>query len=230
MRDRFAALSTPLVADACLRLGIPVRCAPPSVRALEPGMRVAGRVLPVRHAGSVDVYLEAVLAARPGDVLVVDNGGRLDEACLGDLALLDALAAGVSGAVIWGLHRDTADLLEIGAPVFSLGALPTGPQRLDPRHPDALASADVGGHTATAADAVLGDEDGVLFVPLGRVDEVLATAEGIASTERRQAALIREGTTLRDQVRFDDYLAARAADPALTFRDHLRRVGGEIEV
>lgn len=230
MRDRFAVLSTPLLADACLRLGLPVRCAPTGLRALVPGMRVAGRVLPARHAGSVDVYLEAVFAAEQGDVLVIDNDGRLDEACLGDLALLDALAAGVSGVVIWGLHRDSADLVQIGAPVFSLGALPTGPLRLDPRHPDALASARVGEHVVTSEDAVFGDEDGVLFAPLHRVDELLETAAGIAATERRQAARIRSGTTLRDQVGFDGYLAARAVEPSLTFRDHLRAVGGEIEV
>ena len=230
MLDRFAPLSTPLVADACLRLGLPVRCAPPIVRPVALGMRVAGRVLPVRHAGSVDVYLEAVLAAHPGDVLVIDNAGRLDEAAIGDLALLDALAAGVSGVVVWGLHRDTADLLAIGAPVFSLGALPTGPQRLDPRHPEALASATVGDHTVTTQDAVFGDDDGVLFVPAARVDEALETAAAIAATERRQAARIREGVTLRDQVRFDAYLSARATDPGLTVRDHLRAVGGEIEV
>lgn len=230
MRDRFAALSTPLVADACLRLGLPVRSAPTGVRALVPGQRVAGPVLPARHAGSVDVFLEAAATAVAGDVLVVDNGGRLDEACLGDLGMLDALAAGIAGAVIWGLHRDTADLVAIGAPVFSLGATPTGPQRLDPRHPDALASAQVGDHVVTARDAVFGDEDGVLFVPLARVDEVLGVAEGIAAVERRQAELIRGGTSLRDQVRFGDYLAARAAHPELTFRDYLRGVGGEIEV
>lgn len=230
MRDRFAALSTPLVADACLRLGIPVRCGPPALRALVPGQRIAGRVLPARHAGSVDVFLEAATTAQLGDVLVIDNGGRVDEACLGDLGMLDALAAGITGAVIWGLHRDSADLVAIGAPVFSLGATPTGPQRLDPRHPDALASARIGDHVVTTADAVFGDEDGVLFVPLDRADEVLATAEAIAVVERRQAELIRFGTSLREQVRFDAYLAARAAHPELTFRDHLRGVGGEIEV
>jgi 4-hydroxy-4-methyl-2-oxoglutarate aldolase len=230
MLDRFTALSTPLVADACLRLGLPVRCAPPALRALVPGQRVAGRVLPARHVGSVDVFLEAATGAEPGDVLVVDNGGRLDEACLGDLGMLDVLDAGVAGAVIWGLHRDSADLVEIGAPVFSLGATPTGPQRLEPRHPDALVSARMGEHVVTAADAVFGDEDGVLFVPLARVDEVLATAASISAVERRQADLVRGGTSLRAQVRFDDYLVARAAHPDLTFRDHLRGVGGEIEV
>ena len=80
------------------------------------------------------------------------------------------------------------------------------------------------------ADAVCADEDGVLFVPLDRVEEVLEVAAGIATTEGRQADDIRAGTSLRDQVRFGDYLAARTANPALTFRDHLRALGGEIEV
>jgi regulator of RNase E activity RraA len=230
MFEPFATLTTPHLADACLRTGIAVRCAPTGLRALTPGMRIAGRVLPAVHAGSVDVFLEAVSAARPGDVLVADNHGRLDEACIGDLAVLDAAAGGVSGIVIWGLHRDSADIRSIGMPLFSLGALPTGPQRLDPRGPDALTAARVGEWTVTGEDAVFGDEDGVIFVPLARVDEVLEAAAGIAATEGRQADLIRAGTSLRDQVRFGDYLSARTAHPDLTFRDHLRGVGGEIEV
>ena len=79
----FADLSTPLVADACIRLGVPLRAAPPGIRALVAGHRLAGRALPARHYGSVDVFLEALGAAGLGDVLVVDNGGRLDEGCVG---------------------------------------------------------------------------------------------------------------------------------------------------
>jgi regulator of RNase E activity RraA len=228
--ERFATLTTPHLADACLRLGLTVRCAPAGMRAVADGMRVAGRVLPAVHAGSVDVFLEAIASASAGDVLVVDNGGRLDEACVGDLAVLDARAGGVAGVVIWGLHRDSADIRRIGMPVFSLGALPTGPLRLDPRPDGALDAARVGSWTVTRDDVVFGDEDGVLFVPAARVDDVLEVAAGIAAVEGRQADDIRGGRSLRDQVRFGDYLAARAADPALTFRDHLRGVGGEIEV
>jgi len=230
MLERFASLSTPLLADACVRAGVPVRCGPSGLRSVIPGSRLAGRVLPAVHSGSVDVFLEAVSTAQAGDILVADNAGRLDEACIGDLMVLDAAAGGVAGVVIWGLHRDTADLLEIGMPVFSLGSLPTGPLRLDPRPADALAAARVGEWTVTGQDAVFADDDGVLFVPLARVDELLKIAAGIATTERRQADLIRSGTSLRDQVRFADYLAARASDPTITFRDHLRGVGGEIEV
>lgn len=79
MLTAFADLSTPLVADACVRLRVPLRVAPAGVAAVVAGHRVAGRALPVRHYGSVDVFLEAFAAAAEGDVLVVDNGGRSAE-------------------------------------------------------------------------------------------------------------------------------------------------------
>ncbi|WBB68575.1 RraA family protein [Micromonospora sp. WMMD812] len=229
MLERFADLTTPLVADACVRLGVPLRAAPAGIRAVVPGQRIAGRVRPARHYGSVDVFLEAFGQAAAGDVLVVDNGGRSDEACVGDLVVLEAAAAGVTGLVVWGLHRDTADLVEIGLPVFSYGSLPPGPVRVDDREPEALVTARVGDHEVGPDDLVFGDDDGVLFVAAGRADEVLATAAGIRQVEREQAARIRSGETLREQTAFDDYLARRTADASYTFRRHLRRIGGAIE-
>lgn len=226
---RCAALTTAHLADACLRARVPVRCAPAGTRALTPGSRVAGRVLPTRHVGSVDLFLEAFYAAGPGDVLVVDNGGRRDEACVGDLVALEARAAGVAGIVIWGLHRDSVDLATIGLPVFSLGALPTGPLRLDPRPDDALTAAAVGEWTVGRDDLVVGDDDGVLFLPADSAGELVAAAERIRDTERRQAERIRSGQGLRAQLRFDDYLARREREPEWTFRQHLREIGGAIE-
>jgi regulator of RNase E activity RraA len=145
------------------RAQIPVRCAPALVHPVVPGSRAAGRASPARHVGSVDIFLEALEETAPGDVLVVDNGGRLDESCVGDLVVLEAQAAGLEGIVVWGLHRDTADIRAIGLPVFSLGAIPTGPQRLDVRPDDALESATVGDWTVRRADLVLSDDDGVLL-------------------------------------------------------------------
>lgn len=229
MLKAFADLSTPLVADACVRLDVPLRPAPPGIAAVAPGHRIAGRALPARHYGSVDVFLEAFGGAEEGDVLVVDNGGRSDEACVGDLAVLEARASGVAGVVIWGLHRDTPELVEIGLPVFSYGGYPPGPTRLDAQDPEALTSARFGPHTVTGADVVFGDQDGVLFVAADRVEEVLATAHRIWQTERAQADRVKAGDTLRAQTAFDDYLTRRAADPSYSFRQHLRRVGGAIE-
>jgi regulator of RNase E activity RraA len=228
--QRFSALTTAHVADACIRAQVAVRCAPSALQAAASGSHIAGRVCPARHAGSVDIFLEAFESAVAGDVLVVDNGGRLDEACVGDLVALEAQSAGLEGMVIWGLHRDTTDIHAIALPVFSLGSLPTGPQRLDARPAGALTAATVGEWTVTSEDLVFGDEDGVLFVPEARGAEVLTIAETIRDTERHQADRIRNGVPLREQVHFAAYLAARNETPSLTFRDHLRNVGGAIEV
>ena len=229
LRLRSATLTTAHLADACIRADVPVRCAPSPMRPVVPGSRLAGRVCPARHTGSVDVFLEAFETAAPGDVLVADNGGRLDEACVGDLVALEAQAAGLDGMVIWGLHRDTADIRAIGLPVFSLGAIPAGPLRLDARPLDALESAVVGDWTVNRGDLVIADDDGVLFVPDARAGDIFTLAETIRDTERRQAETIRGGVSLRSQVRFGAYLAQRQREPSFSFRDHLRGVGGAIE-
>ena len=230
LRRRFGTLTTAHLADACIRAQLPVRCAPARVQAVVPGTRMAGRAAPTRHVGSVDIFLEAFERAAPGDVLVVDNGGRLDEACVGDLVVQEAQSAGLVGIVVWGLHRDTADIRAIGLPVFSLGAVPTGPLRLGARLPDAVESATVGEWTVGTADLVFGDDDGVLLVPAARAEDVLTLGGTIRDTERRQADRIRAGVSLRRQVQFDTYLARREQTPSLTFREHLRAVGGAIEV
>lgn len=226
----FADLSTPLVADACMRLEIPLRLAPPGIRSLPEGARLAGRALPARHSGSVDVFLEALEEAEPGDILAIDNAGRLDEGCIGDLTALEAQAAGVAGMAVWGAHRDTPELHAIGLPVFTYGWFPAGPRRLDPRAKDALHQARFGRVRVTREDCVFGDADGVLFVAAARVNQVLGAAREIWQKERAQATAIRGGRNLRQQLRFAEYLAQRKKNSKLTFRQHLAKLGGAIEV
>lgn len=228
LQRTYLDLTTPHVADAVMRLGIPVRQPPATVRPLWQDTHIVGRARPARHAGSVDVFLEAIEHAQPGDVLVVDNAGRDDEACVGDLIALETHHARLAGIVIWGLHRDSRELRSIRLPVFSQGALPVGPQRLNAQEPDALTSARFGAHTVTGEDFVLGDDDGVLFLPLNRAAEIAELAATIRDTERHQAIRMNLGTSLRHQARFTDYLRSRDLD-GTTFRQHLRSIGGAIE-
>jgi regulator of RNase E activity RraA len=163
-----------------------------------------------------------------GEVLVLDNGGRNDGACIGDLTALEARKQRLSGIVVWGCHRDTAELRKIAFPVFSYGACPHAPLLLNPRPEDAVRLAHFGDHHITQDDVVFGDEDGVLFVPYDHVEDIISKAREVQRTEREQVSGIYEGRTLREQFRFDEYLDKRKADPSYTFRDHLRSVGGTV--
>ena len=225
----FSSLSTPLIADACLRAKVPLRVAASVIHPIVRDMRVAGRVLPARHRGSVDVFLEAMKKALPGDVMVIDNEGRTDESCVGDLTVLEARASGLAGLVVRGLHRDTDELVKIGFPVFSYGSYPAGPRRLDQRTREDLSSVQWDDFSVDSNDIVFADDDGVLFVPSSAFEKVLEAAKAISKVERRQAELIQAGKKLSEQLNFGSYLEKRNSDPSYTLRRHLRERGGAVE-
>lgn len=222
-------IPTAAIADASIRLGVPLGIAPASLMPVIPGLAFHGPARPVTHLGSVDVLLETIDDAPAGSVLVIDNGGRDDEACVGDLMVLEAATAGLVGLVVWGRHRDTAQLREIGLPVHSTGAASFGPRRVPPAG-RAMRSAFLDGFAVTDDHVVFGDDDGVLFAPASAADALVATAREIVATETAQAERMRAGTSLRAQLDFAGYRRGQAADPGLTLRAHLAARGGAIEV
>jgi regulator of RNase E activity RraA len=229
LSETFAELSTPVITDAALRLQLPMRIVPSGICPVIPGSHLAGRALPAKHFGSVDVFLEAMESAQAGDALVIDNGGRKDEGCIGDLTALEARASGLAGIIVWGAHRDTPELKQLGLPIFSYGSWPSGPQRLDRRTENALRLARFGHFDVTKNDAVFADDDGCVFVSADKLEHLVEVAQTIRQTERRQAERIKSNETLRKQLRFSIYLEKRSKDPNYTFREHLREIGGAIE-
>lgn len=230
LKEAFTTLSTPLITDACVRLGVFMRVAPIGIKPLVPGWRMAGRVLPVRHSGSVDIFLEVMANAAAGDILTIDNAARKHEGCIGDLTVLEAQAVGLGGIAVWGFHRDTSQLIQIGFPVFTYGAFPVGPKRAYPRGSDALTTARFGDFKVTADDVVFGDDDGVVFALLQDLEDIISVARTIAEIEQSQAENIKNGKTLSQQFKFDEYVKKRSKNPTYSFREHLKKIGGAIEV
>ena len=222
--------TTPFIADACVQLSLPTRVGPPAMRSNIAGSKICGPACPARHAGSTDVFLEAIAAAKNGDVLVIDNGGRTDEGCIGDLVVGEAFMSGIAGTICWGTHRDTAAILAMGARVWSLGTCPNGPLELRKRAATALEAANLGHVTVTKDDYVFADDDGVVVVLTADLPRIVETARDIAAREGAQAVRLLKGELLRTQLDLDTYVAKRQADANYTFREHLKSFGGAIEI
>ena len=215
--------------DASLRVDVLVRLSPAVITApLIADAHIGGPAVVVSHHGSVDVFLRAIDSAQRGDVLVIDNHGRLDQACIGDLVVLEAKKAGLAAIVVWGLHRDTAQLRELGLPIWSMGASSAGPTKAEgkPVLPETIP---FGTFEVSRGDMVVADADGVMFVRAEDWPTASQAARDIMATEVRQAQQMKQGTSLRDQVDFDAYIAAVDAGENITFRDHLRARKAEIE-
>ena len=222
--------TTPFIADACVQLSLPVRVGPYGLKSNIAGARAAGPARPARHAGSTDVFLEAIAAASKGDVLVIDNGGRHDEGCIGDLVVGEAFMTGIAATVCWGTHRDTGAILAFGAKVWSLGTCPNGPLELRRRHVTALEAANLGSVTVTLGDFVFADDDGVVVVESADLDRIVDTAKDIAFREGAQAERLLKGDLLRTQLDLAGFIAKRQSNSNYTFRDHLKTFGGAIEI
>lgn len=223
-------IATAQIVDACMRLKIEYKIAPSGIKPVgQVSTMVCGPVVPVRHYGSVDVFFEALESAKTQGILVIDNGGRMDEACIGDLVVLEAKEAGISAILVWGFHRDTKDLMEIGLPVFSYGAYPSGPSRLDVWEPEVFSLARFGGFTVGQDDFAFADQDGVVFVEAVQLDRILPIAASIREKEVKQAAAARNGVTLREQFSFREYLKTREVKDDYTFRKHLSAIAKAVE-
>lgn len=225
-----ANLTTPHLADGCLVTGNPIRMGPAGLRPLVDGMSCFGRAVPVQHLGSIDIFFEAIEQLSEGEVIVIDNGGRLDEACIGDIVLLEAQDAGGAGFVVWGCHRDSKELAQIGVPVFSFGALPAGPQRSSIRPNDVLSRASIGHNNVTRSDFVVADANGILFLADDKIEEVIHAAIKYRDTEALQISAMRSGTSYRTQTKFAEYLEKRKLTPSYGFRQHLKAIAAAGEV
>ncbi len=196
-RARLAALETTLLSDA---MGGRNTMAA-AIKPLAPGSRLIGQARTAFSPGAVRAAIIAIAVARPGDVLVIDGGGGDVHATLGGIMARDALRQGVAGCVIDGLVRDSAEVRELGLTVFCRGAIPHG-AGVDPRG-EVDAPVRAGGVRVRPGDVIIGDDDGVVVVPLAEVDTVLARAEAKRDAEAGWMSGIGAGRSLAEIHGFD---------------------------
>ncbi|MGF6482531.1 4-carboxy-4-hydroxy-2-oxoadipate aldolase/oxaloacetate decarboxylase [Paraburkholderia sp. JPY419] len=160
---------------------------PTSIKPVAPGFRICGTAFTVHSPGGDNLWLHrAILAAKPGDVLVVYANGAYDHGYWGEVMTTAAKVRGLAGLVIDGCVRD-ADLLEqIGFPVFSRGLSIRGTGKDYGAIGWLNAPVLLGNTTVEPGDLIVGDRDGVVAVPRARASEVVAKA---AQREIDEAAI-----------------------------------------
>ena len=161
--------------------------------------KLAGPAFTVKTAAGDNLLVHRALdTARPGDVIVVDAGGWLDNAIIGELMMSRAKQRGVAGIVIWGAIRDSA---EIGAgtyPVFAAGVTHRGPYKNGPGEINVPIV--IGGMPVNPGDIIIGDADGLVAVPQESAERILASAKSILEKETASMKQILAGTVDRSWV------------------------------
>jgi regulator of RNase E activity RraA len=194
--ERLAKLDTCAVSDALDSLGLkgatwgvrPLWQCPRIVgRAVTMKIKPAGLEQPKQHLGTAPIE-----AAQPGDIIVIDDGGKLEFSCWGGLLALSAKLKGLSGVVIDGASRDVDEARELQFPVYARSAVPmTARGRVvQESFNQEIQFAGVQCHPG---DLVIADGSGVVIIAKEKEPEVVAAAEVIYHKEQEMADGIRKG-------------------------------------
>jgi RraA family protein len=166
---------------------------------------MAGTAVTMRSRGGDNLtYLRALDFCRPGDVLVIDAGGDLNNAVVGGILSFYAASVGVVGLVVDGAIRDVAEIRERDFPVYARGVTHRGPYKDGPG--EINVSVSVGGMVVNPGDIVVGDQDGLLAIAHVDAQEVIEKARAVLAAEAETIRAMKEGRWSRA---FVDALEAR---------------------
>ncbi len=197
-------LYSAVLADVLDGLGHRTSALPSALRPLRPEWRLFGRAATLSAAPVASepadpyaVELECIDALKPGDVLVATMNGDRGSALWGELLSTAARARGATGAVIDGLTRDAAKIVQMDFPVFAAGFSPLDSKgRLDGvSHGRPIR---VGDCVVHPGDWVFGDLDGVVVVPARLADEAFPRALDKVRGENRVRDELLKGRSIRE--------------------------------
>jgi len=203
---QFKSVVTPHISDNLNR-----------IHAISAGLRpyhregkLVGTALTVKtRPGDNLMVHKAIDLAEPGDVIVVDAGGDLTNAIIGEIMMRIAEKKGISGFVIDGSIRDVAAFAANTFPVYARGVTHRGPYKDGPGEINVPVS--VGGMLVHPGDIIVGDEDGLAVVPRELSHQILQLAREHAAKEEVIFRTIKDGTVDRSWV--DQTLRQKGCDP-----------------
>ncbi|NYT38181.1 RraA family protein [Allopusillimonas soli] len=187
--DRYKQLPVANISDVMSRMF----AGGPDLRPMHNGTGLAGSAVTVRcRPGDNLLVHKALEVAQAGDVIIVDAGGDLSNAIIGEIMVAYAKRRGLAGIVINGAIRDSAVIRQGDFPVFAAGVTHRGPYKDGPGEINVEIS--IGGMVIEPGDLIVGDADGLLCVPFDLVDEVYRETVNKHEVEERMLADIAAGT------------------------------------
>jgi 4-hydroxy-4-methyl-2-oxoglutarate aldolase len=176
-------LTSTLASDAAGGVGV---IDPTLVRAVRWGQRVVGPVCTARVAVDDNHEVRRAVARGPveGTLLVVGGGSRNRSACVGGLLIRELRNAGFTGVITDALVRDSAEIAELGFPVWSRGVTPLRPTNQGGG--EVAVPLDLFGVAVRPGDWVIADDDGVVVWPSERVAALLERSSALFEDERER--------------------------------------------
>ena len=151
---------------------------------------MAGTAVTVRTRGGDNLAIHRAFDfCRPGDVLVIDGGGEVGQALMGEIMATYAESLGVQGLVIDGAIRDVGAIRARDFPVYARGVTHRGPYKNGPGEINVPVA--VGGMVVHPGDVVVGDDDGVLAIA---PEDAAAVMEAAQRQGEKEAAVLRSIT------------------------------------
>jgi RraA family protein len=165
----------------------------PRLRPMHSSAYLAGPALTVKTRPGDNLMIhKALTLAAPGDVIVVDAGGDLTNALFGELMMATAVKRGVAGVVLNGAVRDSEEIGRGQFPLYAAGVTHRGPYKDGPGEINVPIAID--GMVIHPGDLIVGDADGLLCIPYGDVEAVLAATLKKMAAEKKTLADIEAGT------------------------------------
>ena len=185
-----------VIADAQERNGVMRSYMKP----IDRSMRIAGSALTVKlEPGDLVDCLDALTVAQEGDVIVVDAAGDTETSMWGGLMAGLCQMKGVVGAVVDGGIRDTDEMRDLGFAIFAKSVVPRGTHTMLTGRKDPIGinvPISCAGMIVNPGDIIIGDEVGVVVVPLERAEEILEKSRKQAALEEATRVEIRKGKTV----------------------------------
>ncbi|MDR6986434.1 regulator of RNase E activity RraA [Paenarthrobacter nitroguajacolicus] len=169
----------------------------PTIRSLLHSVKIAGTAVTVRIADRDAIAMNrALLALRPGDVLVVDMCGDHQHAPVGAVTAAAALAQGAAAVVVDGVATDVLELQQTGLPVFARGTSCLTTKRVHGSGSAVNVPVQCGGVVVNPGDLVLGDDNGLIVLSPEAARDVLGKALESDAAEPAILARIASGEPL----------------------------------